>query len=261
MTTQSRTQNAVRKIAIGAKKSHGAGGFRIEILFPGSALGHPDSGIGTIGRIDHARVQPGTLVAMHPHRDDEILTYIRSGKVTHKDTIGQTEMISATRMMLMNAGSSFQHEELVDPDGDTLTALQIFLRPSTGGLEPRVQFHDVATAVSKNTWRLLAGPDDADPLTVRSQSWVADGQFDAGRNHALPDMPDRNLTRLLYVFNGKVTVRGLALGTGDAAILSADVMHIKAEDRSDLVLFTTDEDAPAFDGGMFSGNNQAANAN
>lgn len=250
------TRDAVRKIARDTKKSHGSGGFRIEILSPGTALGHPDSGVGTIGRIDHARVQPGTLIAMHPHRDDEILTYIRSGEVTHKDSVGQMERISATRLMLMNAGSAFQHEELVDPDGDVLTALQIFLRPAAAGLEPQVQFHDFANAISANAWRLLAGPEDADPLTVRSRSWVADGRFDAGRDHALPDMPDRHLTRLLYVFEGEVSVQGVALGTGEAARLTADISHIRAEARSDLVLFTTDEDAPAFDGGMFSGNNR-----
>src|SRR5690554_6725929 len=81
-----------------SKKHHGRGGFQIEILFPGLAAGsREDSGIGTIGRIDHARVQPGTLIPMHPHRDDEILTYLRSGRVRHSDTVGKAEEISPAR--------------------------------------------------------------------------------------------------------------------------------------------------------------------
>ncbi len=56
-------------------------GFGIEILYPG--LIRPaleDSGFSTIGRIDHARIAPGTLIPMHPHKNDEILTYLRSGR-------------------------------------------------------------------------------------------------------------------------------------------------------------------------------------
>ncbi len=85
------------------KHKHGSGGFGIEILHPGLALNNGDSGIGAIGRIDHARVTPGTVIAMHPHRDDEILTYLRSGRVRHLDTVGHSEDISNMRLMLMNA--------------------------------------------------------------------------------------------------------------------------------------------------------------
>ncbi|MEO6980895.1 MAG: pirin family protein, partial [Mucilaginibacter sp.] len=112
------------------------GGFGIEILFPGKGTGSDDSGIGTIGRIDQATVTPGTLVPMHPHQDDEILTYLRSGVVQHKDTEGNVEFITNKRLMMMNAGSKFQHEELVLPPGGGLTALQIFIRPEMGGLTP-----------------------------------------------------------------------------------------------------------------------------
>ena len=88
-----------------------SGGFEIEILYPGNILLETaDTGIGTIGRIDQARVTPGTLVPMHPHKDDEILTYLRSGTVKHTDSEGTTENISNTRLMIMNAGKSFFHE-------------------------------------------------------------------------------------------------------------------------------------------------------
>ncbi|MEO7048481.1 MAG: pirin family protein [Ferruginibacter sp.] len=73
------------------------GGFGIEILFPGKGIGSDDSGIGTIGRIDQATVTHGTLVPMHPHKDDEILTYLRSGSVEHKDTEGNIEVITNKR--------------------------------------------------------------------------------------------------------------------------------------------------------------------
>jgi hypothetical protein len=93
----------ITKIDNSSKIGKQVGGFGIQILYPGTILNPAkDTGFGTIGRIDHASVMPGTLIPMHPHRDDEILTYLRSGKVKHKDSEGVTDTISAGRMMLMN---------------------------------------------------------------------------------------------------------------------------------------------------------------
>src|SRR5690606_16791955 len=87
-------RTAPLKVGRDAKRRHGQGGFSIEILHPGLVRRDGDSGIGTIGRIDDASVAPGTLVPMHPHRDDEIITYLRSGRVMHKDTVGEAEWVT-----------------------------------------------------------------------------------------------------------------------------------------------------------------------
>jgi len=100
-------------------------GFGVEILYPGLTLTSGDSGI------DRAQVQPGHLIGMHPHQDDEILTYIRGGEMLHRDTVGNERTLDSTRFMMMNAGHSFQHEELMLGD-HPVRALQIFLRPHVG---------------------------------------------------------------------------------------------------------------------------------
>lgn len=102
----------IKKIENNQKTNFESGGFRIQILFPGKELESNDTGIGTIGRIDHASVSPGTVVSMHPHEDDEILTYVRNGKLKHKDSEGIIEEVSKDRLMMMNAGKLFYHEEL-----------------------------------------------------------------------------------------------------------------------------------------------------
>ena len=257
MPIEASANETLQKIDRSAKPRHGSGGFSIEILFPGMAQGNGDSGIGTIGRIDDANIAPGTLVRMHPHQDDEILTYLRRGKVMHKDTVGQVDWISPTRLMLMGAGREFQHEEWVDPAGGQLRALQIFLRPSVSGLEPIVQFHNFDAPVSYGAWRRIAGPEAEAPLRVRSASWVEDGQFEKGATVTFPRPAIERPTRLLYVFNGNVSVGGINLTTGDSAILVATAHELEILADSELVVFTTDASAPAFTGGMFSGNNLA----
>lgn len=154
--------------------------------------------------------------------------------------------------MLMNAGAEFQHEELVQPGGEVLRGLQIFLRPSQGGLAPQVQFHEFGDAVSHGVWRRVVGPEETAPLVVRSRSWIDDGRFSPGPVE-LPATPHHRVTRLLYVFSGETSMNGVLLHAGEAALLSGDLAEIGVSEMSDLVLFSTDEESVSFDRGMFSG--------
>lgn len=231
------------------------GGFGIEILFPGKAIGSEDSGIGTIGRIDQATVTPGTLVPMHPHQDDEILTYLRSGIVEHKDTEGNIEVITNTRLMMMNAGSKFQHEELVLPAGEVLTALQIFIRPETGGLTPQVQFHEFSETISRNEWRAVAGKGDDFPLQIRSDTWIYDLKLGKGKQQSLPALPIGNITCLVYVFDGSLAVKEtIIIQKGESLVIENEEILLKAVEDCNIVLFVTDLNAPVFKEGMYSGN-------
>jgi len=63
----------ITKIPAGRMRGNIGQGFGVEIMYPGLSLTTDDSGIGPIGRIDRAQVQPGHLIGMHPHKDDEIL--------------------------------------------------------------------------------------------------------------------------------------------------------------------------------------------
>ncbi len=245
----------IHKILNNQKIAHKRGGFGIEILFPGQALDTSDTGIGTIGRIDHAHILPGTFISMHPHRDDEILTYTRSGRVKHKDSEGITEIISSKKMMLMNAGSTMYHEEQVLAESGDLEGLQIFLRPRESGLPPRVQFHEFAEAHSLDQWRALAGKEDSQPLQIRSSTWVYDMRLREGKRQALPELPAAHASCLLYVFEGEVLVNGeTTLFKGESIFLEDESVQLEARQTSDLVLFVTDKHAEYSATGMYSGN-------
>lgn len=112
----------------------------------------------------------GTLIPMHPHRDDEILSYLRSGQVSHLDSEGHTGVISNQHLMVMNAGANFYHEKRVLEEGGVLTGLQIFIRPETAGLKPQVQFHELQELYSINQWRKIAGKGEDYPLQIRSNT-------------------------------------------------------------------------------------------
>jgi redox-sensitive bicupin YhaK (pirin superfamily) len=234
------------------------GGFGIQILYPG--LIRPelnDTGFYTIGRIDHAKITPGTLIPMHPHRDDEILTYLRTGVVKHLDSEGHTGIISNQHLMLMNAGANFYHEEKVLEEGGVLEGLQIFIRPEIGGLKPQVQFHQLSEVYSVNQWRKIAGKGNDYPLQIRSNTWLMDMRVEKGEDIFLPDTPNKDTALLFYVFNGAMQVdENLILNTGESVLIETGDPLFTALESSDIVLFITQTTAAHFDGGMYSGNLQ-----
>jgi redox-sensitive bicupin YhaK (pirin superfamily) len=246
------------KIGTTIKYGKKYGGFGIQILYPG--LIRPklnDTGFSTIGRIDHSRITPGTLIPMHPHSDDEILTYLRNGEVKHLDSEGFTDIISNQKLMMMNAGANFYHEERVLEEGGVLEGLQIFIRPEVGGLKPQVQFHQLQDAYSNNHWRKIAGKGQDYPLQIRSNTWLMDLRLKKGEEVLLPGAPAENTAFLFYVFNGEIQVtRDIFLTTGESVLIEREIPLFTALKTSDIVLFITQTDAVHFDGGMYSGNLQ-----
>ena len=232
------------------------GGFGIQILYPGIIRPElKDSGFATIGRIDHAKITAGTLVPMHPHIDDEILTYLRSGVVNHLDSEGIIETISNQKLMLMNAGATFYHEEQVVDEGGTLEGLQIFIRPEQGGLKPDVQFHQFDEVFSINKWRKIAGLSNDYPLTIRSNIWLMDMRLGKGKQTILPEPQASDVAFLFYVFAGKVKVAdNIFLKRGDSMLIEDESPLFLALETSDIVLFITQTTATHFDDGMYSGN-------
>jgi len=248
----------VRKIDNSIKYGKRHGGFGLQILYPG--LIKPqlnDTGLYTIGRIDHARITPGTLIPMHPHRDDEILTYLRSGMVKHHDSEGYSDIISNQKLMMMNAGSGYFHEEKVVEEGGVLEGVQIFIRPETGGLPPQVQFYELPEIYSMNRWRKIAGKGSDYPLQIRSNTWLMDLRMEKGKEIALPKAPSQNSAFLFYVLEGKINVsETMALAAGESALIENENITFRALETSDIVLFITQKDAVYFDEGMYSGNLQ-----
>lgn len=237
------------------KSSDFRGNGPIQVLYPGLITGSDDTGIGSIGRIDHATFRGRHHIAMHPHVNDEILSYFRSGKVEHRDSEGFRETIGGKRLMLMKAGKRFQHEEDIDGQTEPHEGLQIFIRPGMKDLKPEVVFHDLDELYSDNQWRLLASPTKDTAFQFSSQTWLYDVRLSTGRTLGLPIIPATDLTFLLYVFKGKATINGqLQLNQKEGLIIRDEEISIQTVQGAELVLFVTNENAPIFKDGMYSGN-------
>jgi hypothetical protein len=231
------------------------GNGHISILYPGKALGTHDTGFASIGRIDQAKLPPGSFIAMHPHVNDEILSYFRTGKVKHTDSEGFSEFIEPSRLMLMKAGKSFFHEEKILDNSDVLEGLQIFIRPKEKDLRPEIIFHELDPINSINQWRLLASPTKTTPLQFSSDTWIYDMRVTNENDFTLPVLPTDGATCLLYVFQGKLKVNAqIKLSKGDSLLIQRESVTFNTMETTDVVVFMTDENSSFYDGGMYSGN-------
>lgn len=236
-------------ISASEKHTHGNQTFHVEILYPGTNLGKNDTGFLTIGRIDHALFKPPGLVPMHPHQDDEIFSYIRSGKMIHMDSTGKKEHLNNSYMMLMNAGSGISHEESAEED---VEMLQIFMRPSENDLPPQVQFHHFENIFSENIWRLVAGNRSDSPLKLRVETNIFDIRLQVDHSVETPES-NEEIINFIYCFNGEIKIGNERIAKGDSVILEEN-LPLKATKESDLVLFQIKKDAKYSETGMFSGN-------
>ena len=165
----------------------------IKILYPGSAVSSTDTGIGSIGRIDHPEINSNTVIKMHPHINDEILSYFRTGEAEHSDSEGFVKVIGGKTLMLMKAGKSFFHEEKIMGQQQTMEGLQIFIRPGKKDLNPEVGILD-------NIWRIIGSPNPETEFQFSSQTWIYDMKLLKGSTSEIPQLPKNGLTALLYVF-------------------------------------------------------------
>lgn len=234
------------------RSSHGKGSFRIERVRPGLAAGEEaDPALGPLSAFDHATLGVGTVVKMHEHVNDEILSYLWRGTMLHEDRAGNTVPLSSGKLMMMNAGKSFWHEE--STPAEAVEMLQIFVRPRAADLPSQVQFLDRAKGTPVGEWGWIAGPEGSDaPLIVRNQVYVYDAALEANQHLAPLFRP--GWVAWLYVLDGAVTVGESRLEKGDGISTShASLPLLHAEASSALVLFLVDVAAPYSMAGTISG--------
>ncbi|QGS68087.1 hypothetical protein CV093_03890 [Oceanobacillus sp. 143] len=208
-----------------------------------------DSAFGPLSIIDHAVMRKGIKIKMHEHVNDEILSYVSHGVSHHKDSAGFEAPIAPGKLMLMNAGSSFWHEEKVE-DG-YVEMLQIFIRPRETDLKPGIQFHD--KPVDHSDWYVMVGPENSEaPLHVRQSVYILDAHPKAGETLEIPVY--QGLTPFLYVMSGDITSGDLKIGRQESITdLENPLPSVTAIKNTTIVLFLVDMNAEMSMAGTISG--------
>jgi redox-sensitive bicupin YhaK (pirin superfamily) len=184
-------------------------------------------------------IAPKTGFPPHPHANMEIITYVRSGAISHQDSLGNKGRTAAGDVQVMSAGSGIQHAEYNDED-ETTTLFQIWIMPDGKGGESRWGMKPFPKEAREGRFLTLASgmPGDEEALMIRANARVAGATVPAGGSVEYQLAEGRKA--YLVPAKGTITVNGEAAGMGDGvAVKDEDLITITASEDVEIVLVDT----------------------
>lgn len=180
-------------------------------------------GFGPLRVINDDLIKAGRGFDLHPHRDMEIVTYVRTGAVHHRDTLGHKGKTGAGAVQVMSAGTGIAHAEFADPDDDT-TLFQIWIQPDRRGLPPRwAQAAFPKAPVSDSLKLLVTGRADEmadDVLSIHQDAAIHGGSLTKGT--ALTHNVRGKTGAYAVISAGEVEINGTVMKAGDGAEITAE---------------------------------------
>ena len=180
-------------------------------------------------------IAPKTGFPPHPHSDMEIITYVRSGAISHKDSLGNSGRTEAGDVQVMSAGTGIQHAEY-NLEDEITRIFQIWIIPERRGGEPTWGARPFPKEDRAGQFVTLAsGIEGDDALPIRAEARVLGATVKAGETVAYDVSADRHL--YLVPATGKVRVGEIEVNARDgAAITGLDRIEVTALEDSELVL-------------------------
>ena len=172
----------------------------------------------------------------HPHRDMEIITFVRSGAITHQDSLGNQGRTGAGDVQVMSAGSGITHAEFNLEDAPT-TLFQIWIETDSTGDAPRWGARAFPRGERSGRWEVLASntPEADEALLIRADARVLAATLRQGATLELAIDPQRHL--YLVAANGRIEVNGTQAEPRDGvAITGEQRLVVTALDDAELVL-------------------------
>ena len=192
---------------------------------------------GPLRVINEDRVLPGAGFGTHAHRDMEILSYVLSGALAHKDSMGNGSTIRPGDVQRMSAGRGVQHSEFNGSNSEPVHFLQIWITPDERGIEPGYEERHFSAQERRGRLRLIASPDRADgSVLIHQDARVYAGLFDGDETATLAIAPGRRV--YLHVARGQITADGAALSAGDALKLTdSRTLQLRDAREAEVLVF------------------------
>ncbi|WP_456268619.1 pirin family protein [Kushneria sp. AK178] len=219
-------------------------------LRPGHERGHADHGwleshhsfsfagyfdpnhvqFGPLRVINEDRVAPGGGFGRHGHRDMEIFSWVLSGELAHRDTLGNSASLKPGRVQLMTTGTGVEHSEFNPSDSEPVHFLQIWLLPRETGLTPRYSEADFPPETRRDRLRLVLSPDGReDSLRIEQDAFIYATLLDSDTALTHTLAPGRR--GYVHLARGALEVNDHALEGGDALRLEDEAQITLARGR------------------------------
>jgi quercetin 2,3-dioxygenase len=184
-------------------------------------------------------VAAGRGFGMHPHENMEIITYVLSGALEHKDSLGTGEVIRPGDGQRMSAGTGILHSEFNPSPTDPVHLLQIWIFPDKDkmGIEPSYEQRPFPDAEKRGQWRLIASPTgEQGSVTIQADASLRVTKLAPGES--LPITLREGRYAWLQMAKGAATLNGTPLRQGDgAAISNESALNLVATEEAEALLF------------------------
>jgi redox-sensitive bicupin YhaK (pirin superfamily) len=178
-------------------------------------------GWGNLRVVNEDRIAPGTGFGTHGHRDMEIISYVLSGNLAHKDNMGNVKGIPPGDVQRMSAGTGVQHSEFNHAPNETTHFLQIWIEPNVRGIAPSYEQKTFSSSEKDGVLRLVAAPSGAQgAVQINADARMYAGLFDGAQSASLELDPARKA--YVQVLRGALSANGQAMGQGDALLLQGE---------------------------------------
>jgi redox-sensitive bicupin YhaK (pirin superfamily) len=188
-------------------------------------------GFGPLVVINEDRVQPGKGFGTHGHKDMEIITYVLSGALEHKDSMGTGSVIHYGDVQRMSAGTGVQHSEFNHSESERVHFLQIWIEPNVKNIEPSYEEKHFDLESKVGNLRLIGSPDGRDgSVLIHQDAYLYASILNADDEIIYKLQAGR--TAYVHVIRGQVDISGNTLKTGDA---------LKVKDVSSIIFSNANE--------------------
>ena len=191
-------------------------------------------GVSALRVINEDHVAPGKGFATHSHEDMEIVSYVISGAVEHKDSLGNIQRVATGEFQLLSAGSGVAHSEYNPSDQDPLVFLQVWIEPSTLGVAPNYQHKYFKPG---DSLQLVASPDGRDG-TLRIHQSVSLYRILFNKRGSLTQELQSGRTAYVHVLSGDLSIDRKPMKAGDGAILQhISTLKFRTETGTEALVF------------------------
>lgn len=182
-------------------------------------------------------VAPDMGFGMHPHRDMEIVTYMLSGAIRHRDSLGNGSVIRAGDVQRMSAGTGIVHSEFNASSEEPAHLLQIWLLPEENDLTPGYEEKHFSIAEKSNRWCLIASRGaEQGALRIHQDISLYATVLDQGKSLDYAMVSGRSV--YLQLARGMIKLNGETLMAGDAAkVDQSQLLHIETLETAEILLF------------------------
>ena len=178
--------------------------------------------------VNYDRIAPHTGFDTHPHRDMEIITYVRRGAISHQDDRGNKGRIPAGSIQVMSAGTGIFHSEYNLEDEET-SLYQIWIKPAHIGVAPRWETAEFPKTPVLNKLQLVVSGDGIAPLQMQQNARIFLGRLNEDTKIEHPIQGKA----YLLISEGDVIVKDLPAHKGDGVAIS-DEVSVNITEMSDV---------------------------